>query len=171
MQCLLIVHAHQRHGSLGHKFKAIEGSGATINMVDSDTSKFVNLKLLLTSTKRYPYQSKIPVHFLGKFETIIEAKKKCTVGTIYIVKGKDSRCLLLLQTAQELGLIQLQLNSLQIQNHQKDEGLTKILQSHSSVFQGCGTLRNHPVKLNIDRSVPLVSQPQRRIPFLMRQNV
>ena len=64
----------------GHKFKAIVDSGATINVIDSDT--FANLKhvkLLPTSTKAYPYQSKIPVDFLGKFETLIESKKECTV--------------------------------------------------------------------------------------------
>ena len=123
----------------GNNFKAIMDSGATIYVIDSDT--FVNLhniKLLHISTKGYPYQSKIPVDFLGKFETIIETKKKCTVGTIYVVKGKDSGCLLSLQIIQELGLIQLQLNALQSQKLQKDEGLGKILQLYSSVFQGLG---------------------------------
>ena len=156
----------------GYKFKAIVDSGATINVIDSDTFAHLNnVKLLHTTTKAYPYQSKQPVNFLGKFETLIETKKKCTVGTIYVVKGKDSGCLLSLQTAQELGLIQLQLNALQSQNFQQDEGLAKILQRYSSVFNGLGKLKDHQVKLNIDTNVPPVSQPQRRIPFHMRQKV
>ena len=39
------------------------------------------------------------------------------------------------------------------------------------MFQGLGKLKNHQVKLNIDTSVPPVSQPQCRIPFHMRQKV
>ena len=155
----------------GHKFKALVDSGATINVIDADTfANLKNVKLLRTSTKAYPYQSKIPVEFLGKFESIIETKKKCTVGTVYVVKGKDSGCLLSLQTAQELGLIKLQLNAVQSQNLQ-DDSLAKILQQYSSVFQGLGKLKNHQVKLNIDSSVPPVAQPQRRIPFHIRKKV
>ncbi|XP_065058441.1 uncharacterized protein LOC135686185 [Rhopilema esculentum] len=154
-----------------HKFKALVDSGATINVIDADTfANLKNVKLLRTSTKAYPYQSKIPVEFLGKFESIIETKKKCTVGTVYVVKGKDSGCLLSLQTAQELGLIKLQLNAVQSQNLQ-DDSLAKILQQYSSVFQGLGKLKNHQVKLNIDSSVPPVAQPQRRIPFHIRKKV
>ena len=93
------------------------------------------------------------------------------MGTIYVVKGKDSGCLLSLQTAQELGLIQLQLNALQSQNFQRDEGLAKILQRYSSVLNGLGKFKDHQVQLNIDINVPPVSQPQRRIPFHMRQKV
>ena len=71
-------------------------------MIDSDTfANLKNVKLLHTSKKVYPYQCKIPVKFLGKFESIIETKKKYTVGTVYVVKGKDSGCLLSLQTEKE----------------------------------------------------------------------
>ena len=54
---------------------------------------------------------------------------------------------------------------------QKDEGLAKILQRYPSVFNGLGKLKDHQVKLNIDTNVPPVFQPQRRIPFHMRQKV
>ena len=41
----------------GHKFNAIVDSGATINVIDSDTfANLHNVKLLHTSTKAYPYQ-------------------------------------------------------------------------------------------------------------------
>ena len=123
----------------GHKSKAIVDSGATINVIDSDTfAHLQNVKLLHMSTKAYPYQSKIPVDFLGKVDTLIETKKKCTAGTIYVVNGKDSECILSLQTAQELGPIQLQINALQSSHLHTDKGLAKILQRYSSVFQGLG---------------------------------
>ena len=104
-------------------------------------------------------------------EAIIETKKKCTVGTIYVVKGKGSGYLLSLQTAQELGLIQLQLNALQSQNFQKDEGLAKILQRYSSVYNGLDKVKDNQVKLNINTNIPPVSQPQCRIPLGMRQTL
>eukprot|EP00794_Sanderia_malayensis_P000736 gene736-biopygen16 len=156
----------------GYTFKAIVDSGATINVIDTETfAKMQNIKLMHTSTKAYPYQCEKPVEFLGKFEDLIETKKKCTVGTIYVVKGKASGCLLSLQTAQELGLIQLRLNTLLNQDPKTDADLAKILQQHSSVFHGLGKLKNHQVKLNIDTNVNPVSQPQRRIPFHMRKKV
>ena len=80
-------------------------SFASINVIDGETfAKLQNAKLLHTSTKAYPYQCKKPVDFLGKFEEVIETKKTCTVGTISVVKGKDSGCLHSLKIAQELGL-------------------------------------------------------------------
>ena len=108
----------------GHIFKVLVDSLATINVIDSDTySKLNAVKLLRTKTKAYPYNSQQPVNFLGKFEAIIETSKKYTISNIYVVADRNSGCLLSLYTAQELGLIKLQLDSLE----QKHPSLSRIL--------------------------------------------
>ena len=47
----------------------------------------------------------------GKFQTLIESRKRITVATIYVTE-QDGGCLLGHNTAQELGLISLDLNEI-----------------------------------------------------------
>eukprot|EP00794_Sanderia_malayensis_P000683 gene683-biopygen1108 len=147
----------------------------SLNFVKPNKTQLPNIKLLRTNTKAYPYNSKQPVKFLGKFETEIETKKRITVGTIYVAEATDSGCLLSFKTAQDLGLIKLELNMLAktgkntAENY--DNKLQKILLENDGVFEGLGKLKGHQVKLNVDENVPPVSQPQRRIPFHIRKKV
>ncbi len=45
----------------------------------------------------------------GKFQTLVESRKRITVATIYVI-AEDGGCLLSNDTAQELGRISLHLN-------------------------------------------------------------
>ena len=49
--------------------------------------------------------------------------------------------------------------------------LKEILERHSSVFNGLGELKDYTVKLNISEDVIPVAEPQRRIPFHIREKV
>ena len=85
---------------LGHKFQVTIDTGATINVIDRKTlQKLENVTLRNTNTQAYAYSNKTPVDFLGKFETIIETKRRYTVGVFYVVNEYDSGCLLSSQTA------------------------------------------------------------------------
>ena len=98
---------------LGHKLQMTIDTGATINVIDRKTfQKLENVTLRNTNTQAYAYSNKTPVDFLGKFETIIETKRRYTVGVFYVVNEYDSGCLLSSQTAQELSLISLHLNKI-----------------------------------------------------------
>ena len=162
---------------LGHKFKMTIDMETTINVIDRKTfQKLKNVTLPNTSTQAYAYSNKTSVDFLGKFETVIETKGKYTVGVFYVVNEYDSGCLLSSQTAQELSLISLHLNKIKsapniVNKTIKDAKLSKLLSKHKEVFNGLDKLKGHKVKLNIDKEITPTAQPQRRIPFRIREKV
>ena len=91
-----------------------------------------------------------------------------------VVKAQNSGNLLCADTAQELNLISLHVNKLsQVSANVKttDPKLKKLLNKHASVFTGLGKLKNQNVKLSIDESVLPKAQPQRRIPYHIRDKV
>ena len=53
----------------------------------------------------------------------------------------------------------------------KDAKLSQLLSKHKDVFTGLGKLKGHMVKLNIDKEITPTAQPQRRIPFHIREKV
>ena len=53
----------------------------------------------------------------------------------------------------------------------KDAKLSTLLSKHKEVFKGPGKLKGHEVKLNIDKEITPTAQPQRRIPFHIREKV
>ena len=102
-------------------------TGATINVIDEQTfSKMDSVQLKPTNTKAFPYNSAQPVKFLGKFEAVVETRKRLSVAIFYVVKGQNSGNLLSLSTAQDLGLITLHLNNITT----KDDKLDKVLSKH-----------------------------------------
>ena len=159
----------------GHLFKATIDTGATINVIDQGTfSKFKDAELKSTKIKAFSYNSTKPVEFLGKFDATIETRKRLTLATFYVVKAQNSGNLLCAETAQELNLISLHVNKLSpISANVKttDPKLKKIVNKHASVFTGIGKLKNQNVKLSIDESVLPKAQPQRRIPYHIRDKV
>ena len=95
----------------GSKFKIAVDTGATINVIDYNTfEQMKDVKLTHTNTKAFAYSKTTPVEFIGKFEAIIETKKRMSVATFFVVKAKDCANLLSLTTAQVLGLVSLHLN-------------------------------------------------------------
>ena len=53
----------------------------------------------------------------------------------------------------------------------KDVALEKTLQKHSQVFSGLGKLNGEKIKLDIDNTKTPKAQPQRRIPYHIREKV
>ncbi len=152
----------------GASFMMTLDTGATINVIDEQTfSKMDGVQLKPTNTKAFPYNSAQSVKFLGKFEAVIETRKRLSVAIFYVVKGQNSGNLLCLSTAQELGLITLHLNNLTT----KDDKLDKVLSKHPKVFQGLGKLKGETVKLDIDKDHIPKAQPQRRILYHIRKKV
>jgi hypothetical protein len=89
-----------------------------------------------------------PGKFLGKFEALIQTRKHVTVATFYIVKTLDSGNLIFPATAQDLGLISLNINKLSTTN---DKIFDKILSKHTTVFKVLGKLNDVKIQLYIDR--------------------
>ena len=162
---------------LGHSFKAMVDTGASINVLDKETfEKLPEIALEKTKTRAFAYDTEKPVKFLGKFHAVIETRKRYAVTTFYVVDNNTAGNLISADTAQELGLVTLHLNKISSHNKSStpvtnDGKLNKVLEKHSSVFKGLGKLKDNAVKLNIDENVIPVAEPQRRIPFHIREKV
>ena len=97
---------------------------------------------------------------MGKFDAVIETKKRISVATFYVTKAENCGNLLSLTTAQELGLISLHIDKLTL----KDAAIENIVQKNSKVFSGLGKLKGEKIKLDIDETKTPRAQPQRRVP-------
>jgi hypothetical protein len=130
------------------------------------------VKLKTTTVKAFAYNAQTPVKFLGKFEALVDTRKRVAVATFYVVKTLDSANLISSARAQDLGLISfhqsLHINKLSTTN---DKKLDKILSKHATVFKGLGKLNDVKVQLNIDQDQTPKIQPNRRIPFHIRNKV
>ena len=162
---------------LGHSFDILIDTGASINVIDHGT--FLRMKdahLLETRAKAFPYSSSKPVTFKGKFQAVIETKKRYAVATFFVINSSNSGNLLSAQTAQELGLISLNLCKLAANNtpnlpQKQDKALTSIVNKYSNVFNGLGKLKHQQITLNIDETVQPTAEAQRRIPYHIREKV
>ena len=99
--------------------------------------------------------------------TVIETKKRISVATFYVTKAENCGNLLSLTTAQELGLISLHIDKLT----SKDAAIENIVQKNSKVFSGLGKLKGEKIKLDIDETKTPRAQPQRRVPYHIREKV
>ena len=161
----------------GSKIKMTVDTGSTINVIDLDTfRKMDSVCLQPTNVKAYPFNSKKPVRFAGKFETLVESKRKFTLATIYVTQEKGG-CLMSYGTAEELGLITLHLDSVKVKKAEKqklevkDVHVHNIVNNHKEVFTGLGKCKDKQIELVIDESIKPVLQPQRRIPYHSRDKL
>ena len=165
----------------GHSFDIMVDTGASINVIDRSTfSNMSDVALAHTKTKAFAYNSLQPVHFLVKFQALVQTKKRYTVATFFVVSDENSGNLMSAQTAQELGLISLHLNTVSakaalrdkpILPVTKDKALSEILAQNIAVFDGLGKLKENKIVLNIDETVQPTVEPQRRVPYHIREKV
>ena len=164
-----------------HHVKFTVDTGSTINVIDQTTfNQLGQINLTKTHIKAYPFTSAKPVKMKEKFQTTIESRRKITVATIYVTEA-DGGCLLSANTAEELGLVSLHLDTITTAKPTtaealkkipvKDRGAQDIIRRHLSVFHGLGKLKSKQIQLIIDKDVKPVVQQQRRIPFHLREKV
>ena len=166
----------------GHMINFLIDTGSSINVISNkiyvQTLKSVGLQK--TNIKAMPFSLKTPVHLKGKFLATLETKRKINVASIYMT-GDDGGCLLSSKTAQELGLVSLNLNTIQVSkmqnsqlpdlDHVPDLTAKKIIRQHQTVCHGIGKLKDKQITLSIDKEVKPVTQQTRRIPFHVRDKV
>ena len=145
-------------------------TGASTDILDKKTfdslTRDHRVTLQPSSTRLFAYGSNTPLRKIGKFETLIESRRKLTTSTIHVTDGQ-SGYLLSYQRARELGLIALHLNALQ----EKPLNSKQLRERYPDLFQDIGKLKDFQVKLHIDTSIPLVVQKAHRLPFHMRKKV
>ena len=128
-------------------------------MIDETTFAYINkvkpITLQQAHTKLFAYGSNKQLPIIGKFDTVVESKKRITVASIHVVKG-NSGSLLSYQTASELNMITLHVNKVCPSVSSND-----IAKKYSGIYNGIGKLKNFEVKLHIDKQVPPVAQSAR----------
>ena len=153
------------------RVKMLIDTGASINIIDEKTfayiTQFKPISLQRAHTKLFAYGSKQQLPILGKFDIVVESKKRITVACIHVVKG-NSGSLLSYQTASELNMITLHVNKVTSTSSVSSDD---IEQKYPDIYNGIGKLKEFEVKLHIDKQVPPVAQPARRIPFHLRKKV
>ena len=125
-----------------------------MDIIDANTFEKVRKKVSLqkSTTKIYAYGFQTPLPLTGQFQATLESKKRYTVSQIYVIDGNPVQ------------------NNTSIPGA-KDQKIQEIINKYSTVFEGQEKLNNQQIKLHIRDDVNPVMQPQRRIPYHIRQDV
>ena len=157
-------------------------TGPSINVISNKIymQTLKNVELQKTNIKAMSFNSKTPVQLKGKFHAKLEPKRKINVATIY-EKANDGGCLLSSKTAQEFGLVSLNVNTIPVSNtlnnqlpnlaHVPDLDVKEITRQHQTVFHGIGKLKDTQITLSIGKEVKPIAQQTHRIPFHVRDKV
>ena len=181
-------------------FPTLVDTGASINIIDEATFKHIckqkPIQLRRSKARVYAYASQSPLPMVGVFEEIVESKKKMTTAKFHVAKGNNGN-LLCSETATQLGLITLNVQNVHNVNTDKPEVHTptkaqdipllqtqakadqngndtfihNLTNEYHDLFSGIGCLKNFELKLHINPQVKPVAQPERRIPFHIREKV
>ena len=89
--------------------------------------------LKTTNVKAFAYTVAKPVKFIGKFETLVETRKRVAVATFYVASNPNSGNLISSTTAQDLGLISLHVNKVSATSN--DPNMDKIHQEKCKTLQ------------------------------------
>ena len=168
----------------GSKISLLVDTGSPINILDEKTFKSLVSKPVLEkcNTRYYGFTAKEPLTIFGQFTARIECKDKSASAGFIVIKG-DAECLMSYVTAKALGVISLNIqqisgvtNSLEgnSANVCNDSFLTtdQLVTKFPNLFSGkLGCLKDFEVKLYIDPDVRQERQPQRPVPFHLRDAV
>ena len=148
-----------------HPVNILIDTGSSINVMDESTYKAINQqpKLCKSDTKVYAYGANEKVSLLGKFQATVETSDKITSGLFYVTKGKNGN-LLSYTTSVDFQLIP-EIHSLH------SSKAKQLIEKYPQVFKGIGKLKDTQIELHIDPNAQPVTQPDRRIPFHIKQQV
>ena len=139
-------------------------SGSTVNIVNQNIAKTLDVKIHRCHTSLVAFNSKSPLPVVGKFKAQVRYKGHTTKCDFIVVEGNG--CSILgYKSACDLRVLKIVYSV--TENHNK-EGICKRF---PRVFHGVGKMKNVDVKLHIDLNVKPVKQTHRRIPFHQRHNV
>ncbi|MCG8048362.1 MAG: DDE-type integrase/transposase/recombinase [Candidatus Thiodiazotropha taylori] len=153
----------------GQSINLLIDSGASCNVIDSDTWKMLKTHVKMTKCDRkvYAYGAKSPLHVLGKFETDISINDQTKTAEFLVV---DTKCgsILGCKTATDLNILHIGPPTSNI-NAVKSDNIFR--QKYPELFKGIGKLNNYELTIHIDKNVKPIAQPIRRLPFKIREKV
>ena len=136
--------------------------------VQIQSTKFLYERL--NKAKIYAFGSTEPVELKGKFEVLVDSKRRVAAATFYITKGtQETTSILCCETSTNLHLITMNVNSVSkasevtsdsgtdtsscdLDASKRKENLLKG--RHPNVFTGIGKLKGHEQKIHINTDVP-----------------
>jgi hypothetical protein len=141
----------------GVRMKFMIDSGASCNVVDSDTWEYLKRNNICcvsekTSTILKSYGNKIPLTVLGEFScTVKTGEDEC--NAVFLVIRENGIPILGRKTATKLNILKIGASVNQLR------------------MKSIGKMKNLQVHLYIDQKVPPVQQPYRRIPVALQAKV
>ena len=122
------------------------------------------------NTKIYPYGIDDELPILGELSAPVLCNERGTEPIFYVTKASRVS-LLSYETAKTLGLINITLSAVTSDAANMRMVSDDLIDQNSELLTGIGKLTNQQVKLHIDDSVPVVTQPPRSVPFHLRKKV
>ena len=151
----------------GTAITALIDLGASVNLLDEQDFKALKkpppLKRDTTIIKAYGIKE--PLNTLGVFTTEVESTSKIACADFHVVHG-NTGSILSYHTARELGLIHIT-NTITT----SPSTAAELVHKYDHLFHGISKIKDHAVKLYIDKSISPVAQPHRHIPFHQRKKV
>ena len=157
----------------GHNMEFLVDSGSCVDVIDRGTfdqlQSKVKVNLHPSKVKIYAYASETPLKIDGMFYGNISFKGSKHICRFHVISDHKSGCVIGRNTAIELGILKLSQNIHALTSDSIYSA--ELKKKYPAVFQGLGKLKGFQLKLNIDSSVPPVSQHLRRIPFHVRKKI
>ncbi|XP_041471762.1 uncharacterized protein K02A2.6-like [Lytechinus variegatus] len=151
----------------------IVDSGSDSNVIDKLLWEKLKSKRIVCTSRRcsrklYPYASKVPLHTIGCFTTLVEVGGR-KVEAEFTVIEEEGEPLLSKSTAKELGILQIGVQSAQVNSVM--QSYEDLKSEFDGVFHGVGKLKGRQVRLAVNETVKPIAQPVRRTPFGLREKV
>ncbi|KAK3700539.1 hypothetical protein QZH41_000759 [Actinostola sp. cb2023] len=156
----------------GIEIPMIIDSGASVNVLDGQNYKRLErlVSLAKSDIRIFPYGSTHPLPVQGIFSANVQTGELITRTEFVVVEHHDAGCLLGKRSATELGLLQFG-PVVSTVNAVKNSEVERIISEHKAVFEGVGKLKDCQLKIHVNNEVKPVAQPQRRVPFHVREAV
>ena len=157
----------------GTPVRMIIDSGASVNLLDRETynqlsKDGLHRQLTECKTQLFTYGAKQPLKTMGTFQACIKYNNNKLLETIIVADIDGPGSLLGRSTALQLGVLTLPPDP----TINKISTFTdKIMSEFPDVFNGVGKLVDFQLPLHIDKTIKPVIQPQRRLPFHLRNKV
>ena len=120
----------------------------------------------------YAYGSNQPLQAAGMFTAEVSVGESVLSGVEFVVTENEGHALLGRETAISLGVMKLgaHVNSLEVSTDGA-KGAASIFEKFLGCCEGIGKLKDFQLKVPIDREVPPVAQPIRRVPYNLRDKL
>ncbi|CAB3985042.1 Transposon Tf2-9 poly, partial [Paramuricea clavata] len=160
---------------IGHtKVNILIDSGASVNLLNYPIFQQIQkddnrIQLQKTNARIFAYGTPTPLELAGEFQATVTSASGTFKTAKFYVAQKKSKCILGYESSSSLGLIILNINTLN--PVQQDHDVRRIINKHPKLFEGTGNLKGREVKLEIDPTVTPVAQTNRKIPHSMKTKV